>query len=75
MATARVEAADKLAWNHTLAILAQIYNVNRDAKRGQRAMDPLQFCPYHRSKHRPPAPPPTAEDREMLRQLYPGKKR
>ncbi len=74
MAKARIEAEDKLAWNRTFAVIAQIYNVNRDPKRS-RPIDPMQFCPYRSKRHQLPAPPPTAEDREMLRKLYPGKAR
>ncbi len=73
MAKARVEAEDKRAWNRTMAVLAQIYNSNRDPKRS-RAIDPLQFCPYLAARNRRPSPPPTAEDRAMLRKLFPGKR-
>lgn len=67
------EARDRSLWNRTFALLAQLYNVNRDPKRS-RPIDPLQFFPWD-NKVREPAPPPTENDLEMLRRAFPGKNR
>lgn len=71
MAEARQKAVDVLAWNHTAAVLAQIYNVNRP--QGARAIDPMQFYPWDKtSSGSNRAPPPTAEERALLRKAFPG---
>lgn len=69
------EAADHLAWNHTAAVLAQIYNVNRDAK-SQRPIDLAQFFPWNQAGglRKKKAPPPTEEERKLLRKAFPGNK-
>jgi hypothetical protein len=65
------EARDRSAWNRTLALLAELFNVNRDPKK-TKPIDPMQFFPWSQPRLEQ-APPPTEEDREMLRHLFPGK--
>ncbi len=67
------EAADRAAWNRTFAVLAQIYNANRDPKKTE-PIDPMQFFPWDKARNQQ-APPPTAEDRQMLRRAFPPKKK
>ena len=67
------EAADRARWNRTMAALAGLYNVNRDPKHSE-PIDPMQFFPWEQSETRN-APPPTAVERAMFRQLFPGSKR
>lgn len=67
------EAKDRAAWNRTFAVLAQIYNANRDPKKTD-SIDPMQFFPWDRQQ-KEQALPPTPEDREMLRRAFPGKRR
>jgi len=67
------EAKDRASWNHTFAVLAQLYNAFRDAEKGE-GIDPLLFFPWERPKQEP-APPPTPEEREMLRRAFPGNKK
>ena len=66
------ESRDRALWSHTFALLAQLFNANRDAKR-TRPIDPLQFFPWDKQV-REPAPPPTESDLEMLRRAFPGKR-
>ena len=63
------EAADRAAWNRTCAVLAQIYNLGRGE--GDRPVDPMRFCPWDRK--RPLPPPPSPEEVEMLKKLFPAK--
>lgn len=66
------EARDRARWNRTFALLAQLYNANRNPKR-TRPIDPLQFFPW--DKHvQEQAPPPTESDLKMLRKAFPGKR-
>ena len=65
------EARDRTAWNRTFAVLAQLFNTNRDPHKTQ-GIDPLQFFPWDKAV-REQAPPPTVEDRKMLRRAFPGK--
>lgn len=67
------EAKDRVAWNRTLAVLAQIYNANRDPKKAE-PIDPMQFFPWDKPQ-KEQAPPPTPGERQMLRRAFPGKKR
>jgi len=67
------EAADRAAWNRTFAVVAQLYNAFRGPKRHE-AIDPMQFFPWQRAENRP-APPPTPEERAMLRQAFSGKRK
>jgi len=66
------EAKDRAAWNRTFAVLAQIHNANRDPKKTE-PIDPMQFFPWDKARNQQ-APPPTAEDRQMLRRAI-GRKR
>ena len=66
------DAQDRAAWNHTFAILAQIRNFHCDPKKSK-PIDVRQFCPHLRTEKR--APPPTPEQRELLRAAFPGKKK
>ncbi len=63
------EARDRVAWNHTFAILAQIYNANRDPENSEPA-DPMDFFPWEKPK---PAktPPATEADIKLLEKMYP----
>jgi len=63
------EARDRAAWNRTRAVLAQLYNVNRDPKKGK-PIDPEQFFPWDDAAAQA-APPPTDVDRELLQQTFP----
>lgn len=67
------EAKDRAAWNRTFALMAQLHNAFRDPKKTD-PMDPMQFFPWQRAENQQ-APPPTAEEREMLRQAFPGKRK
>jgi len=64
------EARDRAAWNRTRAVLAQLYNVNRDPKRGK-PIDPERFFPWDDVAKKPAAPPPTDADRELLKRIFP----
>ena len=66
------EVRDRAAWNRTFAVLAQIFNANRDSKT-TKPIDPLQFYPWGLGT-REQAPPPTEGDRQMLRRAFPGKR-
>lgn len=74
MRDARLEQEDRLRWNHTWAVLAQVHNYHRDPKRSK-AIDTRQFFPWGNRGRHLPAPPPTAEDREMLRKVFAGGKK
>ena len=63
-----VKARDSAAWNRTFAVLAQLYNVNRQA--GAEAIDPLQFFPW--SDRSRPAKAPTPAEERMLERLFPA---
>jgi len=65
------EARDRAAWNRTFAGLAQLYNIYRPE--GAERVSPLAFFPWE-SPEPPQAPPPTEEDRVVLRELFPGRK-
>jgi len=67
------EAKDRSCWNRTFAVLAQIHNAHRDPEKTE-PMDPMRYFPWSRLE-KEQAPPPTSEDREMLRRAFPGKKR
>jgi len=67
------EARDRACWNRTFAVLAQLYNANRDPKHSQ-AIDPVQYFPWDQGQQKQ-APPPTPEERQMLRRRYPGQRR
>lgn len=67
------EAADRARWNRTFAVLAQLSNAFRDPKKTE-AIDPMQFFPWQRAENQQ-APPPTPDEREMLRQAFPGKRK
>jgi len=64
------EARDRAAWNRTFAVLAQLFNANRDPKKAQ-PIEPMQFFPWDTAKPRQ-APPPTEADRAALRRAFPG---
>lgn len=66
------ESRDRAQWNRNFALLAQLFNANRDPKR-TRPIDPLQFFPWDKQVNEP-APPPTESDLEMLRRAFPGKR-
>ena len=66
------EARDRTAWNRTFALLAQLFNANRDSKT-TRPIDPLKFFPWQQ-KADEAAPPPTESDLKMLRKAFPGKR-
>jgi hypothetical protein len=70
------EARDRAAWNHTFAIVAQIHNYHRDPNKSQ-AIDWRLCCPHLAGGPTKPkrAPPPTPEQRAMLRQMFPAKHR
>ena len=57
------EAKDRAGWNRTMALLAGLFNVNRDPKK-TRPIDPMQFFPWH-ERQEEQAPPPTEADREV----------
>jgi hypothetical protein len=65
------EAADGARWNHTMAVVAQIYNANRGE--GAEPIDPMGFYPW-KLPEPAAAPPPTAEERAFLKQAFSGKK-
>jgi len=67
------EAKDRAAWNRTFAVLAQLFNANRDPEK-TKPIDPMQFFPWDRSP-KEQASPPTPEDRQMLRRAFPGRKK
>ena len=62
------EASDRVKWNRTFAVLAQMFNANRDPDK-TRPIDPLKFFPW---KDKEPAvlPPPTDAQRVKFRKLY-----
>lgn len=64
----RDERAFRIAWQNTLAIAAQIYNVNRPARRSPIALE--SFNPY-RDPPRPPAPL-TADQDAILCKMFPA---
>ena len=65
------EARDRVRWNHTFAVLAQVFNANRDPDK-TKAIDPLMFYPWDRRTSER-APPPTDSDRQMLKRAFPGR--
>lgn len=67
------KAADLAKWSRTFAVLAQIFNVNRDPKKSE-AIDPLKFCPWVERGERAKAAPPTESERSELKKLFPKKK-
>ena len=46
MAEGRIDACDRLHWNHTSTILAMIHNVSLDKFKNARWMEPGEFNPY-----------------------------
>ena len=66
------EACDRAEWNRTFAVMAQMYNANRDPKTTQ-PVDPMRYYPWDRAADLP-APPPAAAERERLRRRFPGRK-
>ena len=62
------ETADRAEWARTSAVLAQIYNANREEK--DRPIDPMSFCPWYDRKLSLP-PPPDDLDREFFRKAFP----
>ena len=66
------EVRDRAAWNRTFAVLAQMFNANRDPEK-TRAIDPMVFFPWGKRTEQQAAPP-TAEERQMLRRAFPGKR-
>jgi hypothetical protein len=68
------DACERSAWNHTFAIVAQIHNYHRDPKKSE-AIDWRQYCPHLRQEKPKRAPPPTPEQRALLRELFPGERR
>jgi len=67
------EAADRARWNRTFAVLAQLFNANRDPQK-TKPIDPMQFFPWDKGP-KEQAPPPTEEDRKMLRRAFPGRRK
>lgn len=63
------EAADRMRWNRTRAVMVQLANVNRDPKKSK-WIDPERFFPWDKGRTRR-APSPSAEDRKMLREVFP----
>ena len=61
------EARDRYAWNRTFAVLAQLYNVNRE--QGDEPIQPMKFFPW--ADGEPAAKPPTPEQEKMLEEIFP----
>ena len=66
------EVRDRAAWNRTFAVLAQLFNANRDPEK-TRAIDPMVFFPWGKRTDEQPASP-TAEERQILRLAITGKR-
>lgn len=61
------EARDRVAWCHTMAVLAQLYNVNRT--KNDPPINPMDFFPWTRDDR--PAPRRLTEgERLWLRHRY-----
>jgi hypothetical protein len=66
------EVRDRAAWNRTFAVLAQLFNANRDPEK-TRPIDPMVFFPWGKQTEEQ-APAPTDEERQMLRRAFPKKR-
>jgi len=68
-------ARQRAEWGRAASIIAKIHNVNCTQQRDTRP--PSAFMPGTMSGRvvQKKAPPPTAEERELLRRAFPGKKR
>lgn len=69
-AALRDERQFTIAWQNTLAIVAQLYNVNRPARARPIAID--RFNPYRETAA--PPPPPTAAQEAILESMFPATK-
>lgn len=67
------KAADVAAWCRTFAVLAQMFNANRDPEKSD-PIDPMQFYPWSKKKRKRKLRPPTDIEREQLRELFPKRK-
>lgn len=67
------KAAQNAAWCRTFALLAQLFNVNRDPERAK-PIDPMQFYAWGESKHGDGVVRSTEETRAEMRGLFPGGK-
>lgn len=65
------EYLDTLAWNHTFALLAGLHNTFGDEQ--TRPIDPMRFCPYVGRQRKGRVRGPTDQERQILRQAFPGK--
>ncbi len=68
-------AAQNAAWCRTFAVLAQIFNVNRDPEKAK-PIDPMQFYAWGESnKWGGGVVRSTEETRAEMRGLFPGKRK
>jgi hypothetical protein len=65
------KAAQNAAWCRTFAMLAQLFNVNRDPERAK-PIDPMQFYTWGESKQGDGVVRSTEETRAEMRVLFPG---
>lgn len=63
------KASGRAAWGQTFAVLAQLFNVNRDPEKAK-AINPMQFYPWSDDEDNS-APPVTPHQLTELRQLFP----
>ena len=66
------EAKDNAAWNRTCALMAKWHNAF--SEKDSETIDPMLFYPWALDRQEKNAPPPTEEERAMLREAFPGKK-
>jgi len=65
------KAAQNAAWCRTFALLAQLFNVNRDPERAK-PIDPMQFYTWGENKSDGGIVRSTKETRAEMRVLFPG---
>ena len=63
------KASGRAAWGRTFAVLAQMFNANRDPEKSK-AINPMQFYPWADQEEKS-APPATPQQLTELRQLFP----
>ena len=68
------KAADLAAWCRTFAVLAQLFNANRDPEKSE-AIDPMKFYMWSEKQESAGGPPPPTEaERAQLREIFPKRK-
>jgi hypothetical protein len=64
------EQADRMRWNHTFAVCAQLHNAFRDSKKSD-AIPVNELCPWVLGGSKRQPKPASDADRRFLEQAFP----